>query len=115
MVVYTHFLVVDCPIAYNSIIGRPALTRIKAILSPHMLLLKFPTHSGVSQVQGDQLSAQVCYVLSVGESATRVLGQKTPESLAVSTMTMMNGKEGSERPNDPRDEGVTPQALLLKS
>ncbi|CAL8994056.1 unnamed protein product [Prunus brigantina] len=45
----THFLVVNCPTAYNAIIGRPALTRMKAILSPHMLLLKFPTPSGIAQ------------------------------------------------------------------
>ncbi|CAL9007143.1 unnamed protein product [Prunus brigantina] len=45
--IYTHFLVFSCPTAYNAIIGRPALTRMKAILSPHMLLLKFPTESGI--------------------------------------------------------------------
>ncbi|CAL8167677.1 unnamed protein product [Prunus armeniaca] len=48
--IYTHFLVVNCPTAYNAIIGRPALTRMKAILSPHMLLLKFPIHLGIGQV-----------------------------------------------------------------
>ncbi|KAI5312929.1 hypothetical protein L3X38_042103 [Prunus dulcis] len=48
--VYTHFLVVDCPTAYNVIIGRLALTQTKAILSLHVLLLKFPMHSGVGQV-----------------------------------------------------------------
>ncbi|CAL8164014.1 unnamed protein product [Prunus armeniaca] len=73
--IYTHFLVVNCPTAYNAIIGRPALTRMKAILSPHMLLLKFPTHSRVA------------------ESATRTLGQRHVE-----------------RPDDPRDDNVTPQA-----
>lgn len=71
-IVYTHFLVVDCPTAYNTIIGRPALTRMKAIL--HMLLLKFPTHAGICQVRGDQLSARMCYVSATRESAraTRV-------------------------------------------
>ncbi|CAL2238602.1 unnamed protein product [Prunus armeniaca] len=48
--IYNHFLVVDCPTAYNAIIGRLALTGMKALLSPHMLLLKFPTLSGIGQV-----------------------------------------------------------------
>ncbi|XP_021801487.1 uncharacterized protein LOC110745676 [Prunus avium] len=66
-VIYTHFLVVDCPTAYNAIIGRTALTKMKAMLSPHMLLLKFPTHVGVGQVRGDQLSARTCYVSTTKE------------------------------------------------
>ncbi|CAL9024550.1 unnamed protein product, partial [Prunus brigantina] len=110
MFVYTHFLVVDCPTAYNAIIGRPALTRMKAILSPHMLLLKFPTHSGVGQVRGDQLSTRICYVSSTGESANRASRQKLPETLAVFSLAMPNGKIGSERPDDPRDDSVILQA-----
>ncbi|CAL2277513.1 unnamed protein product [Prunus armeniaca] len=35
-IVYTHFLVVDCLTAYNAIIDRLALTRMKTILSPHI-------------------------------------------------------------------------------
>ncbi|XP_016652308.1 PREDICTED: uncharacterized protein LOC107881855 [Prunus mume] len=45
---YDQFLIVDCPTAYNVIIGRTTLTRIKAHLSPHMLLMKFPTRNGTS-------------------------------------------------------------------
>lgn len=44
---YTTFLVVDCPITYNVIIGRLALTKMKAFLAPHMLMMKFPTRFGV--------------------------------------------------------------------
>ncbi|CAL9000626.1 unnamed protein product [Prunus brigantina] len=40
---YDQFLIVYCPTAYNVIFGRTALTRVKAHLSPHMLLMKFPT------------------------------------------------------------------------
>ncbi|CAL8168647.1 unnamed protein product [Prunus armeniaca] len=83
---------------------------MKAILSPHILLLKFPTHSGVGQVWGDQLSARVCYVSSTAESATRTSGQRPPETLAVTHPNMPNGKEGTERTDDPRDDNVTLQA-----
>ncbi|XP_008240776.1 PREDICTED: uncharacterized protein LOC103339283 [Prunus mume] len=47
---YDHFLIVDCLIAYNIIIGQTTLTGIKAHLSPHMLLMKFPTSFGMGAV-----------------------------------------------------------------
>ncbi|XP_020413028.1 uncharacterized protein LOC109947446 [Prunus persica] len=49
--VYDQFLIVDCPTAYNVIVGRTALTIVKAHLSPHMLLMKFPPlrHGGCLQ------------------------------------------------------------------
>ncbi|CAL9029545.1 unnamed protein product, partial [Prunus brigantina] len=108
--IYTHFLVVSCPTAYNAIIGRPALTRMKAILSPHMLLLKFPTQSGIGQVRGDQLSARVCYVSSTTEAANQTPRQGTPETLAVTHPNLPNGRGGTDPPDDPRDDNATPQA-----
>ncbi|CAL8993373.1 unnamed protein product, partial [Prunus brigantina] len=88
--IYTHFLVVSCPTAYNAIIGRPALTRMKAILSPHMLLLKFPTQSGIA--------------------ANQTPMQGTPETLAVTHPNLPNGRGGTDPPDDPRDDNATPQA-----
>ncbi|XP_021822805.1 uncharacterized protein LOC110764199 [Prunus avium] len=49
--VYDQFLVVDCPTAYNVIVGLTALMAIKAHLSPHMLLMKFSSQSAVSVCQ----------------------------------------------------------------
>ncbi|XP_021805812.1 uncharacterized protein LOC110749919 [Prunus avium] len=63
--VYDQFLVVDCPTAYNVIVGRTALTAIKAHLSPHMLLMKFPTCYGMGAIRGDQLSARNCYATAL--------------------------------------------------
>uniref|UniRef100_A0A2N9IA87 Integrase catalytic domain-containing protein n=1 Tax=Fagus sylvatica TaxID=28930 RepID=A0A2N9IA87_FAGSY len=37
------FLVVDCPSAYNVIIGRPTLNRLRAVTSTYHLLVRFPT------------------------------------------------------------------------
>ncbi|CAL8161662.1 unnamed protein product [Prunus armeniaca] len=70
-----------------------------------MLLLKFLTRAGLGQVQGDQLSARACYV-----SATRESARVTRESLAVSTITMLNGKGCSNQLDNPRDESLTPHA-----
>ncbi|CAL2265854.1 unnamed protein product [Prunus armeniaca] len=36
------------------------------------------------------------------------------ELFIVSTMTVANGKGGSDRPEDPRDENVTPRAQLVE-
>uniref|UniRef100_A0A2N9H0M9 Uncharacterized protein n=1 Tax=Fagus sylvatica TaxID=28930 RepID=A0A2N9H0M9_FAGSY len=41
------FLVVNCPSAYNAIIGRPTLNRLRAVTSTYHLLLKFPTEHGI--------------------------------------------------------------------
>lgn len=48
-----NFLVVDYPSAYNAIIGRPQLNKMKAITSAKHLLMHFPTENGVREVGGD--------------------------------------------------------------
>ncbi|XP_008245355.1 PREDICTED: uncharacterized protein LOC103343481 [Prunus mume] len=76
---YDQFLIVDCPTAYNVIVGRTTLTVVKAHLSPHMLLMKFPTRNGTGTVRGDQLSARTCY-----ETALKSVACKPPmEAMAV--------------------------------
>ncbi|XP_075665473.1 uncharacterized protein LOC142635154 [Castanea sativa] len=52
-----NFLVVDCSLSYNAIIGRPTLNSWKVVTSTYHLSVKFPTEYGVGQVQGDQLAA----------------------------------------------------------
>ncbi|CAL2251411.1 unnamed protein product [Prunus armeniaca] len=63
--VTTPFLIIDCPTAYNVILGRPAMAQMKVFISTHMLLLKFPTPHGTGTVRGDQLGARSCYASAV--------------------------------------------------
>ncbi|XP_058189301.1 uncharacterized protein LOC131306889 [Rhododendron vialii] len=42
------FIVVDCPSAYNAILGRATLNKIGAIISTYHLMIKFPTPEGVA-------------------------------------------------------------------
>uniref|UniRef100_A0A2N9FH63 Uncharacterized protein n=1 Tax=Fagus sylvatica TaxID=28930 RepID=A0A2N9FH63_FAGSY len=60
------FLLVDCPSAYNAIIGRPTLNRLRAVTSTYHLLLEFPTEHGIGEVRGDQVAARECYLASLG-------------------------------------------------
>ena len=47
----TPFLIIDCPTAYNVILGRPAMAQMKVFISTHMLLLKVPTPYGTGTVR----------------------------------------------------------------
>ncbi|CAL8080855.1 unnamed protein product [Prunus armeniaca] len=98
---YDQFLIVDCPTAYNVIIGRTALTRIKAHLSTHMLLMKFPTRNGTGAIRGDQLSARTCYA-----TALKSVASKPP----MEAMTLQRLPNGNEPIDDPREENPTPMA-----
>ncbi|KAJ8437500.1 hypothetical protein Cgig2_007477 [Carnegiea gigantea] len=65
------FLVVDVRAAYNIILGRPMLHKVKAIIAPYLLQLQFEADDGsVSTMQGDQLTAQECYLRGKGVHST---------------------------------------------
>jgi BarA-like signal transduction histidine kinase len=59
------FLVVDCPSAYNVIIGRPTLNRLRAVTLTYHLLVRFPTENGIGEMKGDQAMARECYLTTV--------------------------------------------------
>ena len=48
-----NFLLVDQPSAYNTIIGRPTLKALRAIVSTYHLAIKFPVGDLVGEVRGD--------------------------------------------------------------
>jgi hypothetical protein len=61
-----EFLVVNCPSAYNVIIGRPTLNKLRAVTSTYHLLIRFPTEHGIGELKGDQATARECYFASLG-------------------------------------------------
>lgn len=66
------FLVIDCPSAYNTILGRSTLNRLKVVTSTYYLLMRFPIKGVVGKVRDDQVAARECYMASLkGESALR--------------------------------------------
>ncbi|GAV60916.1 hypothetical protein CFOL_v3_04444 [Cephalotus follicularis] len=52
------FLVIDTPIPYNTIIERPGLNLMEAIVSTRNLMMKFPTRFGTGEARGDQQVAK---------------------------------------------------------
>ena len=52
--VMIDFLVIDQPLAFNAVLGRPSLKELRAITSTYHLLMKFPTPKGVGEVKGGQ-------------------------------------------------------------
>ncbi|KAM2475573.1 hypothetical protein PS1_008154 [Malus domestica] len=72
VIITTNFLVVDCLTTYNAILGRTCINDLNAMLSTHMLLMKFPTPYGNGYIRGDQLSARSCYNTSVKQQSLPV-------------------------------------------
>ena len=55
------FNIVDLPLAYNDIIGRPILYEIDAAISVRRLSMKIPLDNRVITILGDQTMSQQCY------------------------------------------------------
>ncbi|KAM1999509.1 hypothetical protein ACFX16_006929 [Malus domestica] len=109
-----NFLVVDCPTAYNVIFGGTCINDIKAMVSTHMLLMKFPTPYGNGYIRGDQLSARSCYNTSVTQQHLHV----PKETLSIHDQVIKTSPDktnldlhgGNSQPDDPRDDFFTQQA-----
>ncbi|XP_010694815.2 uncharacterized protein LOC104907571 [Beta vulgaris subsp. vulgaris] len=64
------FLVVDIPLPYNIIMGRPTLNRTKAAISTYQLLMQFEMDDRkVGKIQGDQQAGRECYLISLKSKA----------------------------------------------
>ncbi|RZS19174.1 hypothetical protein BHM03_00051530 [Ensete ventricosum] len=89
------FMVAKLPSAYNAIIGRPTLNRLRAVVSTYHRILKFPTRAGVAEVRSDPRESRQCYL-----TATTLF--KKPRTEPVGTM-----------PLDPEDSARDPHSASL--
>ncbi|XP_064992488.1 uncharacterized protein LOC135629222 [Musa acuminata AAA Group] len=85
----TTFMVVDLPSAYNIILSRLTLNKLKAIVSTYHRAIKFPTSVGVRESRSDPRESRRCYLTAV---------------------TLLE-KSRPRQDLDPREEGVTPMHL----
>ena len=63
--VMSTFLVVDLPTAYNVILSRQTLNKIRAVVSTYHRTIKFPTHAGAGEVRGSPRESRRCYLMAV--------------------------------------------------
>nr|XP_009407021.1 PREDICTED: uncharacterized protein LOC103989797 [Musa acuminata subsp. malaccensis] len=63
--VMSTFLVVDLPTAYNAILGRPTLNKIRAVVSTYHQTVKFSTHAEAGEVWGSPRETKQCYLTTV--------------------------------------------------
>jgi len=81
-----RYLVVNAPSAYNILLGRPALNRIRVVASTRHMKMKLPSLEGtVITIKSDQKEAKKCYENSL----------KTKRGVFVVTT------------QPPREEGIT--------
>ncbi|XP_056697382.1 uncharacterized protein [Spinacia oleracea] len=70
--IMTKFNVVDCPSAYNVILGRPWIHKMKVVPSMYHQSLKFPTKWGVMEIKGQQRDAKKCYKTALKPSKSSI-------------------------------------------
>ncbi|KAM1613768.1 hypothetical protein ACFX1Z_002255 [Malus domestica] len=107
----TNFLVVDCPTAYNVIFGSTYINDLKAMVSTHMLLMKFLTPYGNGYIKRDQLSARSCnntlvkqHHLSVSKETLSIHDQVIKTSPDEANLDLHGG---NIQLDDPRDDSFT--------
>ena len=61
----TNFVMVEAPLAYNVILGRPTLNQVRVVVSTYSLIVKFSSIQGTGILTGDQAAARSCYVTSL--------------------------------------------------
>ncbi|KAJ8423380.1 hypothetical protein Cgig2_034208 [Carnegiea gigantea] len=60
------FLEVDMPTAYNVILGRPILYRVKVVIAPYLLQIQYKADNGmVGKLFKDQRPGRECYLISI--------------------------------------------------
>ena len=64
------FIIVNCHLPYNAILGYPTLGKIIAISSTYHLMMKFLTSTGISEIRGDQKVSRQCFITAMKTSLT---------------------------------------------
>ena len=59
------FMVVDCLLTYNAILGRSWIHELKAVPSTYHQVIWFPTKKRVREIQGDQKTLRECYNMAL--------------------------------------------------
>ena len=59
---WQNFIVVDCSLSYNTILGCSTVEKIKSNTSTYHLVMKFPTTIGIGEVKGDQKVCRQCFL-----------------------------------------------------
>ncbi|KAL5840570.1 hypothetical protein ACOSQ4_013178 [Xanthoceras sorbifolium] len=56
-----RFRILDCPLSYSIIMGRPWIHEMRAIPSTYHQIIRFPTKWGVHEIRGQQKASRDCY------------------------------------------------------
>ncbi|XP_050211775.1 uncharacterized protein LOC126661936 [Mercurialis annua] len=78
--VHSLFMIVDMPLAYNGILGRPMLYSTGAVTSIRYLMMKIPVENEVITIRGNQTLSRQCYMATMG-STVETMNIDTPELL----------------------------------
>jgi hypothetical protein len=100
--VMVDFLVIDRPSAYNVIMGRPTLNKLKMATSIYHLMMKFPTEERIGVVWGDQLAARRCYNISMKKVSN------------LTTLTVASVSEAKGEPVEPLDKVSVREGRVLQ-
>jgi len=96
-----RYLVVNAPSAYNILLGRPALNRLRAVASTRHVKMKFPDLSGkVIVIKSDQQEAKRCYENSLKTKSGVFMVVKCPptEDDSARVSRAENAREGRPEP-----------------
>ncbi|XP_065008039.1 uncharacterized protein LOC135638687 [Musa acuminata AAA Group] len=63
--IMTTFMVVNLPSAYNVILDRPTLNKIKVVVSTYHRAIKFLTSTGIRGTRSDPGESRRCYLAAV--------------------------------------------------
>ena len=88
------FLIVDCPLSYNVILGLPTLNCLKVVTSTYRLKVKFLTPHGTGEIVGDQILARECYqaVLASKKNHTCMVEEEPPKPMEeVGNLVLIEG------------------------